>query len=91
MYKMSIFFFLLFFSGVLVVLLKKGHLISIFIGMEFMMLGVLYSASIMMCYNVSMVFLIMCLGVCEASVCLALLVMMVRLSGNDLISSLSLY
>lgn len=88
---MRIFFFLLFFSGVLVVLLKKGHLIRIFIGMEFIMLGVLYSARIIMCYNVRIVFLIMCLGVCEARVCLALLVMIVRLSGNDLIRRLSLY
>nr|AUN88095.1 NADH dehydrogenase subunit 4L [Perna canaliculus]UJM44248.1 NADH dehydrogenase subunit 4L [Perna canaliculus] len=81
----------LFFGGLLVVLTKKNHLISVFIGMEFMMLGILYCCSSLMFYNISMIFLVMCLGVCEASVCLALLVMMVRLSGNDLISSLSLY
>nr|UDY69791.1 NADH dehydrogenase subunit 4L [Mytella strigata] len=81
----------MFFSGMLVVFMKKNHLISIFIGMEFMMLGVLYCCSLFMYHNVSMIFLIMCFGVCEASVCLALLVMMVRLSGNDLVSSLSLY
>nr|UNJ78597.1 NADH dehydrogenase subunit 4L [Perna perna]UVH65881.1 NADH dehydrogenase subunit 4L [Perna perna]UVH65894.1 NADH dehydrogenase subunit 4L [Perna perna]UVH65907.1 NADH dehydrogenase subunit 4L [Perna perna]WRV01105.1 NADH dehydrogenase subunit 4L [Perna perna] len=88
---MSTFYLVLFLGGLMVVLTKKNHLISVFIGMEFMMLSILYCCSTLVFYNVSMIFLVMCLGVCEASVCLALLVMMVRLSGNDLISSLSLY
>lgn len=88
---MRIFFIVLFFGGLLVVLTKKNHLISVFIGIEFIILGILYCCSRLIFYNIRIIFLVMCLGVCEARVCLALLVIIVRLSGNDLISRLSLY
>nr|YP_009681496.1 NADH dehydrogenase subunit 4L [Gregariella coralliophaga]QDO71902.1 NADH dehydrogenase subunit 4L [Gregariella coralliophaga] len=87
---MMVLSFLLFFLGMSVLFRKNAHLMSIFIGIEMAGLGVIFLSTFSLSHNVWLIFLIVCLGICEASLCLALLVMVMRLCGNDLVKNLSL-
>lgn len=62
---------------------------GIFIGIEIAGLGVIFIASLTLRNCIWVVFLVICLGVCEASLCLSLLVIVIRLCGSDLTSNLS--
>nr|YP_009681529.1 NADH dehydrogenase subunit 4L [Septifer bilocularis]QDO71950.1 NADH dehydrogenase subunit 4L [Septifer bilocularis] len=79
---------MVYFVGLGVVLRQKVHLIGVFVGLEFMSLGILFAAGLFLNNVVCLIFLVLCFAVCEASISLALIVMMVRLCGNDLVSNL---
>nr|YP_009681482.1 NADH dehydrogenase subunit 4L [Crenomytilus grayanus]QDO71877.1 NADH dehydrogenase subunit 4L [Crenomytilus grayanus] len=74
--------------GCFVVFRMNTHLLSLFVGLEMMSLGLLFVGHVFLMNQFWVILLILCLAVCEASICLALLVMVMRLCGNDLMSSL---
>nr|QKY75022.1 NADH dehydrogenase subunit 4L [Semimytilus algosus] len=80
---------LLFILGLLITLMQSAHLISLFLGMEFMALSAMLLSSVVMASNACFVLLVVCMAVCEASVALALIVNMVRVCNSDRVSSLS--
>nr|ACV65367.1 NADH dehydrogenase subunit 4L [Mytilus californianus] len=76
--------------GNTVVCRMNKHLLCIFIGLEMMGLGLLFASHIFLLNQFWAVLLALCMAVCEASICLALLVLVMRLCGNDKMSSLSI-
>lgn len=62
------------------------HLLCLFVGLEIIRLGLLFATHFILINNFWLILLILCLAVCEARVCLALLVRVMRLCGDDLIS-----
>nr|QDO71937.1 NADH dehydrogenase subunit 4L [Mytilisepta virgata] len=81
--------FVLFVLGLSITLVQSRHLISVFLGLEFMALSFMLVGSISVHSNASYVLLIMCMAVCEASVALALIVNMVRVYSSDRVMMLS--
>nr|YP_009521270.1 NADH dehydrogenase subunit 4L [Perumytilus purpuratus]AXP84506.1 NADH dehydrogenase subunit 4L [Perumytilus purpuratus] len=79
---------LLFFLGFLIALMQSSHLVSLFLGLEFMTLSCIILSAVSMWSSACFVLLVMCTGVCEASVALALIVNMVRMQGNDRVYNL---
>nr|YP_009058840.1 NADH dehydrogenase subunit 4L [Brachidontes exustus]AIM58711.1 NADH dehydrogenase subunit 4L [Brachidontes exustus] len=80
---MKVFISLFFVLGVFITLYQRTHLISVFLGMEFITLSVIAMSAVSMTSMSCFVLLVMCMAVCEASVALALIVSMVRVSGSD--------
>nr|YP_004842046.1 NADH dehydrogenase subunit 4L [Mytilus californianus]ACV65355.1 NADH dehydrogenase subunit 4L [Mytilus californianus] len=74
--------------GFFVIFRMSKHLPCLFVGLEMMSLGLLFVSHVFLMNQFWLILLILCLAVCEASICLALLVMVMRLCGNDLMSSL---
>ena len=81
----------LFLNGRVLVALNKKHLLSLFIGLELIMLRVLFLVRIRCFFRIWVIFLIVCLAVCEARISLALLVIIIRLVGRDLVKNFSVY
>nr|AXP84532.1 NADH dehydrogenase subunit 4L [Perumytilus purpuratus] len=77
-----------FILGLFITLMQRAHLISLFLGMEFMALSFMMLSAVVMYSNACFVMLIVCMAVCEASVALALIVNMVRVCGNDRVMNL---
>nr|AAQ63691.1 NADH dehydrogenase subunit 4L [Mytilus galloprovincialis] len=75
-------------KGFFLIFRMNKHLLCLFVGLEMMSLGLLFATHFLLMNNFWLILLILCMAVCEASVCLALLVMVMRLCGNDLMSSL---
>nr|YP_009681469.1 NADH dehydrogenase subunit 4L [Mytilisepta keenae]QDO71865.1 NADH dehydrogenase subunit 4L [Mytilisepta keenae] len=82
--------FVLFMLGLSITLVQSKHLISVFLGMEFMALSAMLISSIAVYSSSSYVLFTMCMAVCEASIALALIVSMVRVHGSDRVMALSL-
>nr|APX40196.1 NADH dehydrogenase subunit 4L [Smaragdina rufimana] len=85
-------FMLMFFSGLISFSLLRKHLLSMLLSLEFLALSLYFGIFIYMSligyeYFFSLIYLTM--SVCEASLGLAILVMMVRSYGNDYILSLN--
>nr|YP_004222198.1 NADH dehydrogenase subunit 4L [Apochrysa matsumurae]BAJ61143.1 NADH dehydrogenase subunit 4L [Apochrysa matsumurae] len=77
---------IMFLSGVIVYVLKRKHLLSTLLSLEFIVLSLFYLLFMMyMNYNYeyyfSMIFLVF--SVCEGALGLSLLVTMIRTHGND--------
>nr|YP_009117162.1 NADH dehydrogenase subunit 4L [Perna perna]AJC00164.1 NADH dehydrogenase subunit 4L [Perna perna] len=77
-----------FICGLFITVSQRTHLISVFMGMEFIALSVILMSAFTVPMVSCFVLLIMCMAVCEASVALALIVSMVRVSGSDEASNL---
>nr|ADJ80439.1 NADH dehydrogenase subunit 4L [Mytilus trossulus] len=75
-------------AGFLLTFRMNKHLLCLFVGLEMMSLGLLFITHSLLTNSFWLILLILCLAVCEASVCLALLVSVMRLRGDDLMSSL---
>nr|AXS65226.1 NADH dehydrogenase subunit 4L [Cerambycidae sp. 8 KM-2017] len=91
MYYLS--FVIMVFSGFLVYVLKRKHLLVMLLSLEFlvvsMYLGLFYYFSQLMSETFfSLIFLTM--SVCEGVLGLSILVLMIRSYGNDYISSFSI-
>nr|AHA47376.1 NADH dehydrogenase subunit 4L [Idiosepius hallami] len=81
-------------SGSFVLLSQWKHILNILLSFEIMMLGVILLFLFTLGLNsgdYSLVMVLVVFGVCEASLGLALLVSLIRVHGNDYVSSLSLY
>nr|YP_002971003.1 NADH dehydrogenase subunit 4L [Doryteuthis opalescens]ACS12939.1 NADH dehydrogenase subunit 4L [Doryteuthis opalescens]AJQ21370.1 NADH dehydrogenase subunit 4L [Doryteuthis opalescens] len=81
-------------SGVFVLLFQWKHILNILLSFEIMMLGIIFS--FLLTWGVysgdySIMMVVVVFGVCEASLGLSLLVSLIRVHGNDYVSSLSLY
>nr|YP_010305154.1 NADH dehydrogenase subunit 4L [Vignadula atrata]ULT46706.1 NADH dehydrogenase subunit 4L [Vignadula atrata] len=75
--------------GVVIVCLKSGHLLSIFVGVEMIALGFFVIICCVCAMNKFFLLLfVMTISVVEAAIMLSLLVMMVRVYGSDSCSSL---
>nr|URW97673.1 NADH dehydrogenase subunit 4L [Vignadula atrata] len=72
-------------------MLNKVRFLSLLISLELMMMSVIFLSLFKLFSSIWLVFLIVCFAVCEASVGLALLVMMIRLNGSDCLSVTSFY
>nr|YP_009257675.1 NADH dehydrogenase subunit 4L [Chrysoperla externa]ANH54428.1 NADH dehydrogenase subunit 4L [Chrysoperla externa] len=81
---------LMFMSGILVYVLKRKHLLSTLLSLEFIVLSLFYLLFLMyMNYNYeyyfTMIFLVF--SVCEGALGLSILVSMIRTHGNDYFQS----
>nr|YP_009695049.1 NADH dehydrogenase subunit 4L [Emeia pseudosauteri]QEJ81587.1 NADH dehydrogenase subunit 4L [Emeia pseudosauteri] len=86
-------FFSMFLIGILVFCLKCKHLLLMLLSLEFIMLSLFFGLQVSLTYyyyetNFSMVFLTM--SVCEGSLGLSILVLMVRSYGNDYFQSFNI-
>nr|URF22685.1 NADH dehydrogenase subunit 4L [Brachidontes pharaonis] len=80
---MKVFMITFFLLGVFITVSQGTHLISVFLGMEFITLSTIVVCAFSMFSMTCFVLLVMCMAVCEASLALALIVSMVRVSGSD--------
>nr|QDO71852.1 NADH dehydrogenase subunit 4L [Brachidontes mutabilis] len=80
---MKVFMIIFFVVGVFITVNQGTHLVSVFLGMEFIALSTIVMCALSMFSSSCFVLLVMCMAVCEASVALALIVSMVRVSGSD--------
>nr|YP_006234073.1 NADH dehydrogenase subunit 4L [Uroteuthis edulis]BAM11145.1 NADH dehydrogenase subunit 4L [Uroteuthis edulis]BAM11158.1 NADH dehydrogenase subunit 4L [Uroteuthis edulis] len=81
-------------SGFFVLLFQWKHILNILLSFEVMMLGIIFSFLLtwgLYSSDYSIMMVIVVFGVCEASLGLSLLVSLIRVHGNDYVSSLSLY
>nr|NP_062843.1 NADH dehydrogenase subunit 4L [Heterololigo bleekeri]BAA92806.1 NADH dehydrogenase subunit 4L [Heterololigo bleekeri]BAB03655.1 NADH dehydrogenease subunit 4L [Heterololigo bleekeri] len=81
-------------SGVFVLMFQWKHILNILLSFEIMMLGIIFSFLLtwgLYSGDYSIMMVIVVFGVCEASLGLSLLVSLIRVHGNDYVSSLSLY
>nr|YP_009176118.1 NADH dehydrogenase subunit 4L [Uroteuthis chinensis]ALI30931.1 NADH dehydrogenase subunit 4L [Uroteuthis chinensis] len=81
-------------SGFFVLLFQWKHILNILLSFEVMMLGIIFSFLMtwgLYSSDYSIMMVIVVFGVCEASLGLSLLVSLIRVHGNDYVSSLSLY
>nr|YP_004222172.1 NADH dehydrogenase subunit 4L [Chrysoperla nipponensis]AJW60218.1 NADH dehydrogenase subunit 4L [Chrysoperla nipponensis]ARO47928.1 NADH dehydrogenase subunit 4L [Chrysoperla nipponensis]BAJ61130.1 NADH dehydrogenase subunit 4L [Chrysoperla nipponensis] len=81
---------LMFMSGIVVYVLKRKHLLSTLLSLEFIVLSLFYLLFLMyMNYNYeyyfTMIFLVF--SVCEGALGLSILVSMIRTHGNDYFQS----
>nr|ANJ70518.1 NADH dehydrogenase subunit 4L [Hygrotus impressopunctatus] len=93
MYMLNMFFFIMFFSGLITFSLKRKHLLLMLLSMEFIILSLyillfLYLSNFDSEYYFSMMFLVFC--VCESVLGLSVLVSLIRTHGNDYFFSLNL-
>nr|YP_007025990.1 NADH dehydrogenase subunit 4L [Chrysopa pallens]AFL65894.1 NADH dehydrogenase subunit 4L [Chrysopa pallens] len=84
---------LMFISGIIVYVLKRKHLLSVLLSLEFIVLSLFYLLFLMyMSYNYeyyfTMIFLVF--SVCEGALGLSILVMMIRTHGNDYFQSFNI-
>nr|YP_010944834.1 NADH dehydrogenase subunit 4L [Abraliopsis morisii]WMC20986.1 NADH dehydrogenase subunit 4L [Abraliopsis morisii] len=80
--------------GVFVLLFQWKHILNILLSFEILMLGIIFSFLLswgLQSNDYSIMMVIVVFGVCEASLGLSLLVSLIRVHGNDYVSSLSLY
>nr|WMC21034.1 NADH dehydrogenase subunit 4L [Egea inermis] len=86
--------FFVYVSGLLVLLFQWKHILNILLSFEILTLGIIFSFLLswgLLSGDCSVMMVIVVFGVCEASLGLSLLVSMIRVHGNDYVSSLSLY
>ena len=86
--------FFIYISGFLVLLFQWKHILNILLRFEILTLGIVFS--FLLTWGVyrsdcSIVIVIIVFGVCEARLGLSLLVRIIRVHGNDYVSSLNLY
>nr|YP_009258837.1 NADH dehydrogenase subunit 4L [Aradus compar]AFI54702.1 NADH dehydrogenase subunit 4L [Aradus compar] len=87
-----LFFFMIFFMGVISFLMNRGHLLLMLLSLEFLVVIIFLSlASLLFDYGYEYYFLIVFLtfSVCEGALGLAVLVALVRAHGNDTISGVT--
>nr|WMC21022.1 NADH dehydrogenase subunit 4L [Ancistrocheirus sp. 2 FFA-2023] len=80
--------------GLLVLLFQWKHILNILLSFEILMLGIIFSFLLtwgLFSNDYSIVMVIVVFGVCEASLGLSLLVSLIRVHGNDYVSSLTLH
>ena len=82
--------FIVFCAGVVSVVLQCHHVIGVFVAIELIRLGVLFIGRVIIIKNMHLILLLLAIAVCEARVCLGLVVIIVRLRGNDLVKHISL-
>lgn len=81
---MLLFSFFIFIFGVVLMCVRRIHLITIFLGMEFRALGLFSIVGSLSAYNsLFILLLVICTRVSEAAIMLSLMVIMTRLYGND--------
>ena len=85
---LSIFIFML---GVLLVFLNKKHLIRLIISIEFIVIGIILIGISLQYSNAGVIMLLLTLGVCEASLCLTLVFLLVRHYGSDILKNLLVF
>nr|QKY75035.1 NADH dehydrogenase subunit 4L [Semimytilus algosus] len=85
---MALFCIILFSLGTVVVIMQHCHLLSLFMGLEFMSLSALMLLATMNFSGSWICLLFLCMMVCEASIALTLIVVAVRICSDDRISSL---
>nr|YP_010718882.1 NADH dehydrogenase subunit 4L [Onychoteuthis compacta]WDQ44485.1 NADH dehydrogenase subunit 4L [Onychoteuthis compacta] len=81
-------------SGFFVLLFQWKHILNILLSFEILMLGIIFSFLLtwgLFSSDCSLMMVIVVFGVCEASLGLSLLVSLIRVHGNDYVSSLNLY
>nr|WMC20896.1 NADH dehydrogenase subunit 4L [Helicocranchia sp. n SB-2022]WMC20932.1 NADH dehydrogenase subunit 4L [Helicocranchia sp. n SB-2022] len=86
--------FFIYISGFFVLLFQWKHILNILLSFEILTLGIVFSFLLtwgVYSSDCSIVMVIIVFGVCEASLGLSLLVSMIRVHGNDYVSSLNLY
>ena len=81
---------IVFFLGLVSVFLQFRHIIGIFVAIELIRLGVLFMGGVALIRNIHLMLLLLTIAVCEARVCLGLVVITVRMCGNDLVKHVSL-
>nr|QRV62611.1 NADH dehydrogenase subunit 4L [Nectoboreus dolerosus] len=86
-------FIFMFFSGMLVFVSKRKHLLLMLLSMEFMILSIYVLLFVFLSYfdyqnYFSMMFLVFC--VCESVLGLSILVSLIRTHGNDYFFSMNL-
>nr|QAY81999.1 NADH dehydrogenase subunit 4L [Apophylia sp. REN-2018] len=84
--------FILFFSGALSFILNRKHLLMMLLSLEFIVISLYFSIFLYLSnmnyeYFFSMIYLTM--SVCEGALGLSLLILMVRVHGNDYITTFS--
>nr|AST10266.1 NADH dehydrogenase subunit 4L [Parankylopteryx sp. YJ-2017] len=84
---------IMFFSGILVYVMKRKHLLSTLLSLEFIVLSLFFLLFLMLInYNYefyfSMIFLVF--SVCEGVLGLSILVSMIRTHGNDYFKSFNI-
>nr|AMW67900.1 NADH dehydrogenase subunit 4L [Heterosmylus sp. YW-2016] len=92
-YLNLVFSLIMFISGITVYSMKRKHLLSTLLSLEFIVLSLFYMMYLyMLMYNYefffSMVFLVM--SVCEGALGLSILVSMIRTHGNDYFQSFNI-
>ncbi len=80
--------------GVFVLLFQWKHILNILLRFEIIILGIIFSFLLtwgLYRNDYSIIMVVVVFGVCEARLGLSLLVRLIRVHGNDYVSSLSLY
>nr|YP_011036689.1 NADH dehydrogenase subunit 4L [Xestocephalus biprocessus]WRK21293.1 NADH dehydrogenase subunit 4L [Xestocephalus biprocessus] len=92
---MNLFFFIyMFFVSLFSLVMIRKHLLLVMMGLEFivvMMLFFIFYICLMFSYSFYFYLFFMCFYVCEGVLGLSLLVGVVRLHGNDYLSSMFLW
>nr|YP_009344605.1 NADH dehydrogenase subunit 4L [Modiolus modiolus]APU51265.1 NADH dehydrogenase subunit 4L [Modiolus modiolus] len=79
---------IIFVCGVLMMCSRSAHLVSVFLGMEFMALGTFVLMAFVPSMNSLFILLVLlCMAVSEAAVMLSFMVQVTRLYGSDQVSS----
>nr|YP_009681514.1 NADH dehydrogenase subunit 4L [Modiolus nipponicus]QDO71926.1 NADH dehydrogenase subunit 4L [Modiolus nipponicus]QJS32946.1 NADH dehydrogenase subunit 4L [Modiolus comptus] len=78
---------MIFVCGSVLMCSRSSHLVSVFLGMEFMALGIFVIASMAPGSNSLFILLVLlCMAVSEAAVMLSFMVMVTRVYGSDRVS-----
>nr|ARO35463.1 NADH dehydrogenase subunit 4L [Photinus pyralis] len=88
-----IYFYIMYFIGIMVFCLKSKHLLLMLLSFEFIVLSLYFGLFLILScfmyeYNFMMIFLVM--SVCEGALGLSILVSMIRSYGNDYFHSFNI-
>lgn len=82
---------LIFRCGVLIMCIRRRHLVRVFLGIEFIALGAFVLMALCPSLNrLFTLFVLLCIAVSEAAVILSFMVQVTRTIGSDLVSSIGL-
>nr|QEJ81561.1 NADH dehydrogenase subunit 4L [Rhagophthalmus giganteus] len=89
----SLLFFFMYMVGLIVLCLKCKHLLLMLLSLEFIVMSLymgIYFVMLSYCYEYYFSMIFLTFSVCESSLGLSILVLMMRSYGNDYFQSLSL-
>nr|QPK42134.1 NADH dehydrogenase subunit 4L [Paragavialidium sichuanense] len=94
MFLMSVYFMMIFFSGLFIFSSVRNHLLLVLLSLEYLVLGVFFYIFMYLNYYgyvESFLIIFLVFSVCEGALGLSVLVQMIRFCGNDYVLSSFLF
>nr|YP_009470468.1 NADH dehydrogenase subunit 4L [Rhadinosa nigrocyanea]AVF96883.1 NADH dehydrogenase subunit 4L [Rhadinosa nigrocyanea] len=85
-------FFIIYFSGLIMFIFSWGHFLVLLLSLEFMVIGLFLGfmdTYLFNCNNLFFCMIYLTMTVCEGVLGLSIMVMMIRLGGNDYLKNFS--